>query len=92
MRSANRRTSLPLTARRSADAAAHLEPVDTWHQQVEHDGVDVLGREHVKGLEPLACHPHVIALEGEGAAHRPAHRGLVVDHEDPHCIQFHRHF
>ncbi len=70
-----------------AEPPAHLEAVDARHQKVEHDGVDVLGRQHVERFGSLAREPHFVAFQREGAAHRPANGRLVVHHEDSHFGQ-----
>ena len=68
-----------------AHAPADLEAVDVRHGDVEHDGIELLGRETVERLAAVLGERHVVALERQRALHGRSQRRLVVDHQDSHC-------
>ena len=55
------------------------------HGDVEHDGVELLGRETVERLAAVLGERHVVALERQRALHGRSQRRFVVDHQDSHC-------
>ena len=70
----------------SADAAADLQPVDAWHQDIEDHRVGLAVRlEPVERVGAVDCELHVVALQLEGPPERVAHRAFVVDDQDFHA-------
>ena len=65
-----------------AHPAAHLQPVDPGHRDVEHDGVAVAAAQRLERDAPVGRERHVVAREPQGAVERRPHRGLVVDHQN----------
>jgi hypothetical protein len=74
-----------------AQAPAHLEAVDPGHQEIEHNRVDALGRQHVERFGALASKADLVALQRECTAYGAANGRFVVHHEDSHFSQFRRH-
>ena len=55
------------------------------HGDVEHDGIELLGREPVERLAAVLGEGNVVTLERQRALHRRSQRRLVVDHQNSHC-------
>ena len=68
-----------------AEMAAHLEPVDARHEDVEDDRIGLVRPpESRDGLVSVGRELDLVALELESAPERLADRRLVVDDEDAH--------
>ena len=66
-------------------APSNLETVDSGHQDVEDDGVGLVGLQAVQRLAAIGGVLDLVTLELERAAERLADSAFVVDDEDPHA-------
>ena len=63
------------------EAAAHLDPVEDWHRDVEHDRVGARSRDVREPVGAVLREIDLVALERQRAAQRLAHGTIVVHHE-----------
>src|SRR6266511_3554133 len=71
---------------RAPQAAADLEPVDAWHQDIEDHRIGFVVRlEPVERLVAVRCELDLVALELERAPQRLANGPFVVDDENLHA-------
>ncbi len=67
-----------------AQPAAHLEPVDVGHADVEHDGVGHAFDHRLERRDSTLGGLHLVVGERQRAPQGLAHRTVVIDYEDPH--------
>ena len=63
------------------EAAAHLDPVDDGHGDVEHDRVRAGSCDACEPVGAVLREVYLVTFERQRAAQRLAHRAVVVHHE-----------